>query len=355
MFSCNKENPVEPPPPPPPQQLDTASRFLWSRIIPINVPISNLYVADSSNIYIESAAGQCLYYNGVNINYVDFQDPGYMNDKVYGTDKNNVFFSGYKYKQGNNWYPILKKLTNGIMKSYDLDTGITSTSDLLIIGPDKAWVTAWAINKIYYFDNGNITEFKLYNSDSAKYGRLYKDKFGNIFAFFFKAGTNGSDGTMYTYKYTGSEFQLLRTDCFWNFDHECFTNAIYRCGDDIIMWNGRPFAYGKIYYFNGNEWILNCNTVSTEGMPFRFGGWSKDSLVIMYGQYTITYTWNGKNWRKEHYYFYLSPNSGSYDAQIETNNGNIYIAYYNHDVNWETCLMVGKPNKSNLINLNLKR
>jgi hypothetical protein len=342
LISCNKENPIVPPPP---EQPDTASRFLWSRTDKIIYsPVSNLYVADSVNIYIE-ADGSCVYYDGINYKFLDFHDLYYYNNKVYGFDKNNIFFAGSRtvYKGYPKDYPVLKKLNNGVLKSYDLDTSETSISDILVTGPNEVWVAARSVSKIYYFNNDIIKSYRLNNSDSVNLGKIYKDKLGNLYVFVFKRYSFGIDGTMYTYKFNGSEFELLRTDCYSYITIGCLTNYMYRCGDDIIMWN---INGGIIYYFNGNKWTFLCNTLPYV-VPFRFGGWSKDSLIFMYNQWPRIYLFNGKKWRKENYYFDLAANGGTNDAQLETKNSNVYIAYYNYDAIQQSFLIIGKPNKKN--------
>jgi hypothetical protein len=338
MVSCNKENPVVTPPP---EQPDTTNRFNWSRTQLINLPVLGLYVADSNNIYI-NAFGNCVFYDGNSFKIFNFQDPSYLHSKVYGYDKNNIFFVG-----DNTLFPILKKLTNTVIKSYIIDSLFSSGVDIKVMGPDQAWISVADIGKVYYFDHGTITSYRLDVSDSVSYGHFYKNKFGELFVFAVKG--LGS-GLLYSYKFTNNEFELLRIDCYSNVSSGCLTSNFFNCGDDILLFankNGKD----ELYYFNGGEWVSFCETV-TGLYPYRLGGWSKDSLISLYvskydQNYSI-YTWNGINWRKENIYFFTRPNQGLYPVSLEVNNGNIYITYDN-ELPLESFLIIGKPNNQKIL------
>jgi hypothetical protein len=344
IFSCNKENPIEPPPPPPPQQLDTASRFLWNPI-PVGGPIFRIYVADTNSIYIETN-GRCLHYNGQSFNYLNFQDAEFSLGCVSGYDDNNIFFAGTWIPENNVVINKLKKYTNGLFTTYILDTSTSVTSILKVTGQNQAWISTRQ-NYVYYFNDGIIIKYFLETDTLVRDPLIFNDKNNNLLIIAFNLSSTNRQ--LHVLRFNGNGFDLIRTDCFNNGDPNCLSDYIYQCGNDIIM--SKFDANNELYYFDGNNWQYHSTFDSINIRAYKIGGWSKDSLVAICYQRNQFYTYNGKKWRYEN----GTPNilhyaSGSTNVGGETKNSNVYFPYWDF-VFGDSYLIIGKPNKkfNNLI------
>lgn len=337
LTSCHKEeNPISPPEPPvnPP---DTVSRYIWTvkRFPPL---MFNVYAADTNLLYIEANNENLLIFNGLNIIPFNFTDPNFRTLKVYGYDRNNIFIAGYTIS-GLLILPTVKKVTNGNIESFILDNEESKINDLLIIGPNQAWFSSYSKSKVYHFNSGIITEYRLSNNDSIADGILYKNANNEIFVFA-KHYTSIDTGFLYTYKLVGQNFQFLRRDCLQLYNINCLSEFIFRCGSDAIMLTGLPI----IKFFNGTEWIAHSEMLGSV-IPFKIGGVSKDSLVAFCFPYREIYTYNGVKWRKENGSPFLG-SSTDYFTNIETKFGNVYFTYFYEFEIFGGHIIIGRPNKT---------
>ena len=210
---------------------------------------------------------------------------------------------------------------------------------MLIIGPNQAWFSSFTKSKVYYFNSGTITEYRISDNDSIAEGIFYKNAYDEIFVFP-KQYTFYSTGFLYTYKFTGQEFQFLRKDCYHSYDENCLSDLIYRCGNDALMLTNFP----KLYYFNGSEWVYHSETPETV-IPFKIGGVSKDSLVTFCMSWSGIYTYNGVKWRKENGSPWLEPPFGLH-TNIEMKFGNVYFTYWDQILGLLGYIIIGKPNQT---------
>ena len=336
MSSCSKEDPVSPDPPINPP--DTVSRYIWTatRLL---TPMFNVYAADTNLLYIVGN-GQLLTFDGTNVSLFNLNDPNFSVFNVYGFDKNNVFVTGDGYNNKSK-VPMVKKITVPNIESFILDNEDSGIYDLLVTGPSQAWFSSHTKSRVYYFNSGTITEHRLSDNDSIKDGMFYKNEYDEIYTFARKL-TSNSIGFLYTYKFTGGQFQFKRKDCYAYFDENCLTNLICRCGDDAVMYTYFP----KLYYFNGNEWIVHSYVEALELIvPFKLGGVSKDSLVAFCLPYSIIYTYNGVKWRRENNSPWLEPANGLH-SNIETKFGNVYFTYWDESLGIFGYVIIGKPNQT---------
>jgi len=342
LTSCNKEeNPIYPPEPPinPP---DTVSRYIWS-VNRVPTLMFNVYAADTNLLYIETYNDNLLIFDGLNISPFNFNDPNFKTLTVYGYDKNNIFVAGYTIN-GLLILPTVKKITNGNIESYILDNEESKINDLLVTGPNQAWFSSDTKSKVYYFNNGIITEHRLSNNDSIADGKFYKNAYNEIFVFA-KHYTFNYTGFLYTYKFTGQNFQFLRKDCLQSNDINCLSDVIFRCGNDVIMLMDLPI----LKYFNGIEWIVHSETLNSV-IPYKIGGVSKDSLVVFCAPWREIYTYNGVKWRKENGSPFLDP-STNYYTNIETKFENVYFTYYQEFGIFGGHIIIGRPNKTDTTTL----
>jgi hypothetical protein len=336
LCSCNKENPtspVEPPPTPP----DTVSRYKW-KVILNYISFKQLYAADTDKIYI-NADYSLMLFNGINFDPI-ITENNYRVFNVYGFDKNNIFAPGYLYKN-NSWIPAVKKITNGNITTFSYENERDMGCDLLVTGPEQAWLSSYYESKVYYYNNGSINIYRLNENDSINKGSFYLDANNNLYVFARKEKNNYLFGTLYSYKFNGNSFDLIRTDSIDAYNPNSKTAVIFRCGTDAIM---LPFSRTQmIYYFNGNEWIVHSSPVVNEmGGPTKIGGISKDSLIAFYSPTKYLYTYGGKKWRLENDSPIVPPSLDVF-SKIETKFGNVYITSCAMDesLGW---LYIGKPN-----------
>jgi hypothetical protein len=341
LCSCNKENPVIPPEPPPPQGPDTVSQYVYTTFNHLGGFLSNVYAVDTDKVFIIGNS-QLLLYNGHNVEEYPLNDPNMFKPyDVSGYDKNNIFIYGEYVINWSKVLPIFKKITNGVITTYTIgDTGHT-INDFIVAGPNQAWFSDCKSSKIYYFNNDLISEYRLSENDSIKWGILYLSPDKELYVFAIH-DLNIQTGTFYTYKFVDGNFILLRTDCYDEFP--CNTNRIFRCGKDIIMTSKYNFC--KTKYFDGNEWVFHSNQDTIDN-PYKLGGISKDSLIGLFGNEKL-YTYGvNKRWRVENGSpllrgaFWKSPK-----CNIEMKFGNIYFTYRDYDFGIYTFFIIGRPNKN---------
>jgi hypothetical protein len=350
FSSCAKdENPVNPVDPPP-VAPDTVSRYIWSTNY-YSIPLYDLYVADTNLIYMIGGNNHPIVYNGFYINPYNLNDINFYSYRVYGYDKNNVFWAGQTIKNNQN-YPAIIKVTNGIPQSYVIESETGWLDDILIIGPNQAWFVSYFSNYVYYFDNGTIKAYKLSETDSTQGGRLYKNTSNEVFVFVPKADPPYyKAGHLFTYKFANDSFQFIRRDSLNNFSRspDCLSGIIFKCGADAIMINFNDV----IHYFNGNEWLVH--TYSGSVSPLKVGGVSKDSLVTIncFESGTPIYTYGAsKRWRRENnspFFPYVDIGSPS---NVEFKFGNVYFNHWD-DIFFNkgnyigsTYFLIGRPNKN---------
>jgi len=351
FSSCNKdENPVKPVDPPPPVSPDTVSRYIWSAIL-YQIPLYDLYVADTNLIYMIGGLYHPIVYNGSYINPYELNDINFHCYAVYGYDKNNVFWAGRTVKNNQN-YPAIIKVTNGIPQRYVIESETGRLDDILIIGPNQAWFVSYYSNYMYYYDNGTIKAYKLSDVDSTAGGRLYKNTNNEVFVFAGKTEPpNYAAGHLFTYKFENDNFRFIRRDSLNNFSKspDCLSGIIFRCGADAIMINFNDI----IHYFNGNEWLVH--TYSGSVNPLKVGGVSKDSLVTLNIRESGTsiYTYGAsKRWRQENNSPIFPIVDIGWPSNVEFKFGNVYFnhwddSFINKGSNSSmTYFLIGRPNKN---------
>jgi|WetSurMetagenome_2_1015567.scaffolds.fasta_scaffold07866_2 hypothetical protein len=338
LCSCNKEeNPVKTVEPPPPPGPDTVSRYKWT-VTPFYAPAYNLYVADTNNIYVVLVSYLVLF-DGTNYSPV-IVEPNYDVFNVYGYDKDNIFATGY-YKNNNALIPFVKKITGGNIQTYTYENEQDISFDILVTGPNQAWFSSFYESKVYYYDNGNLSVYRLSDNDSISTGRFYKDQNSNLYVFASNSRSSYFFGNLYTYKFYGNDFNLIRTDVIDIHNCDGKTHLISRCGLDAVM---IPFnSMSKLYYFNGSDWIIHSSPFEND-VPTKVGGVSRDSLTAYFGPSDVLYTFGGTKWRKENQVLPIAMTAGVM-TNTEAKFGNIYFTICNESMGrgW---IISGKPNKN---------
>jgi hypothetical protein len=341
LLSCNKENPVIPPEPPPPQGPDTVSQYVYTTFNHLGGFLSNVYAVDTDKVFIIGNS-QLLLYNGHNVEEYPLNDPNmFIPFNVSGYDKNNIFIYGEYVINWSKELPIFKKITNGVITTYNIGDTNHTIYDFIVTGPNQAWFSDCISSKIYYFNNDIISEYRLSENDSIRRGFFYLSPDKELFVFAIH-DLIIQTGTFYTYKFVNENFVLLRTDCYDEFP--CNTDYMYRCGKDIIMTS--KYNNCRTKYFNGNEWVFHSNQDTIDN-PYKLGGISKDSLIGFFGNEKL-YTYGvNKKWRIENGSpllrgaFWKSPK-----CNIEMKFGNIYFTYRDYDFDIYTSFIKGRPNKN---------
>ncbi|HMQ99670.1 MAG TPA: hypothetical protein PKE39_11660 [Ignavibacteria bacterium] len=285
LFLACKEDPTSPNPPP--VIIDTVDRYEWSMDTIYGYAFNNLYVADSSNIFITSPLS-LVYYNGETYSSISINDPDFRFVGVKGFDKNNVFAGGNRV---NSSTPVLKKVENTSVSSYDItgDTGGT-ISGIFVEGPNQSWLSISESNTIYFFNSGLITPYTL--DSGVRSGGFFRDSLNILYYIGMKLYPN-DNFRFYIYEYINDYFNLVNIDSI-NTISELY-GAITICGSDFIAM-GRT----SIYYFTNDRLEKLCNTPNF--LPIKICGSSKNHLVC-YGQTSdITgaiFTWDGEKWHEE--------------------------------------------------------
>ena len=287
IISCNDYSVS----PKPPIEIDSADIYDWT-VIPFPGYLEGLFVADSNNIFINASFYKPLFYNGTTIKEIELNDPNFKITTLDGFNKYNVIFGGGI--QVAHADPIIKKWTNGNISSFTIinDSG-TYIGDILMVGPDQAWISSAGENKIYYFNSGSFTRYLL--DDSVQGGRFYKNHAGQIFVFGLYV-ENRNPGPvfimLYTYKFYNGQFRLILRDSLY--PHSDKTDYLLKCGNEMFMIT-HPDPFDELYRFNGSNWEYY---ITAPEMISNVGGISKDYFVVFCASSLSVYIWNG-NWRKE--------------------------------------------------------
>jgi len=357
LYSCS-EKPTEPIQPPP-VAPDTVSRYIWNAHYTGLRGIVMVYAADTNYVYIVTDQYRLLYWNGTNFGIYNLNDPNFYVANVYGYGKDNIFVPGWKTKNGKD-IPFVKKITNGTITEFQLDTVETYIYDQLILGPDEAWFSSFLTNAVYHYKNGNVKKYNSYGNDSLITGVFYINANKEIHLFQRQLNNfqlnrsdknqvrkdlierkSVSEGTMYSFKLVNDNFNLLSSQCYGATNPDCFTILIFQCGNDALMVSNIE----KISVFNGYNWERHSHFDSTNTFAQRIGGVSKDSLVAFTLNYGYLYTYNGTKWRYENNSpIIYNPSLGH--SNVEAKFGNIYFCEYSQITYDPGYFYVGKPNKN---------
>jgi hypothetical protein len=293
IFSCNKENPIAPPPP---VSQDTADEYEW-RVVEEDAGLNGeIFVSDTSHIYLFYDDGTCYRYDGANVfEEVNFNDPRFSVWEANSNDNKNIYFSGYSYFSTNYAPVTIKKMLNGnVIKTWI--SSKDSTPDrfgYIVTGDDDIWYGKAYKPYIYHLTSNNFTQYEL--DSGLQYNYLWKDKYNNIYAF----GTRYYENlpitcAMYSYKFNGNRFDKISTDTLF------YTLVMHPCGSDLLI---RTPEWG-LSFFTGNNWIRIMNYPNFN--MYKVGGWSKDSLICFGFEHNpplivgySPYIWRGNEWRRE--------------------------------------------------------
>ncbi|RPI15043.1 MAG: hypothetical protein EHM58_15050 [Ignavibacteriae bacterium] len=324
LFISCKDDPVTPVTPP---AQDTINSYDWS-IVDVGGILVDLYVADSTNIYLNTGTIPD-YYNGYIVEPFDLQDPTFILNSINGFDKNNIYFGGGNPSATKN--PALKKYSNGQISTYTIQSDSTYyIGHILVEGANKAWIGTQGGNHVYLFENSIFTEYNL--NDTILYPYFFKDSLGTLYLFAIKK--EGADEYLAIYKHVGDVFEFVRKDLI-NYSAQMYP-LLYECGSILVKTSDRDF--NKLYYFNGFDWIYY---MTTDFEISKLGGYSRNKLIAL-DIYTNIWLYNDEHWVKEdsvnlniYGYYY------SYGGHVKIKENRIYfVIQYS---NFNSKLIIGKP------------
>lgn len=359
LYSCSEE-PVSPPPPPPPpvNVPDTVSRYVWETYSSSWRDFYNVYAADTNLVYIVGNI-HLMYWNGTGVGVYNLNDPNFIVLNVYGYGKDILYVSGWRTQNGID-LPIVKKVDHGVIKEIQLDTVETYIYDLLVLGPDEVWFSAFLKNAVYHYKNGAVKKYNSYTNDSINTGKFYVNENNELYLFQFQLDLSLNDykdesllrrdilekrridsKKLYNLKFTNDTFNLLSSQCYGPSSPGCYSIFIYKCGNDALMIN----LIDQISIFNGYQWELHSRIDTLDDGAVHIGGISNDSLVAFTLNYGRLYTYNGIRWRLENNSpsLWFLPNLGH--SNVEAKFGNIYFCHYSSLANDPGVFYIGRPNK----------
>jgi hypothetical protein len=344
LYSCNKENPIAPPPP---ISQDTADEYEWRAVEEDAGLNGEIFVSDTSHIYLFYDDGTCYRYDGANIfEPVNFNDPRFSVWEANSNDNKNIYFAGFSYFSSNYAPVTIKKMLNGnIIKTWISSND--STPDrfgYIVTGDDDIWYGKAYKPYIYHLNSNNFTKYDL--DSGLQYNYLWKDKFNNVYAFGYMYYGNPFTGiTLYSYKFNGSRFDRISKDTLLS------TLAMFPCGSDLLT---KSYDWDILLYFTGTNWLPYINNPGI-GI-YKLGGNSKDTLINFAREYYpstrgfSSYIWKGEQWKREKKLAELLPIYGTYQ-----NDWQIIIAIYGDHVYFPAdfginykYLIIGKKNKNKI-------
>lgn len=290
-FSCNDDNPsnsnlVS--------ELDTNARYEWSYDNLENNKMIDIYMADSSNVFLAGYPNP-LYYDGTKYIDLNLNDGDFFPTSLEGFNKDIVYFGGGLSGMQT---ARLKKLQDKAILSYDIpDRPAGRVEDILVQSENEVWL-ATDNSFIYKLSSGVFTKYNV--MVDSWWGMFYKDKFNDIYFMndVYPAGRSEYYYKDY-YKLINDSFNLVLRDTVCMF---CETEySLFRCGEDLLKVNN------QISYFSDLRWITICDTRLSTGeklLPLEIAGKSKDYFVCYSSSVNSPgidgiFLWNGKSWSWE--------------------------------------------------------
>ncbi|MDF0682405.1 MAG: hypothetical protein P0116_15725 [Candidatus Nitrosocosmicus sp.] len=290
-FSCNDDNPSKSNLI---YELDTNSRYEWSYDNLENSKMLDIYMADSSNIFLTGYPNP-LYYDGTNYIDLNLNDAEFFPTSLEGYDKQNVYIGGgLSGKQT----AILKKIQGKSIKSYEIpDRPAGRIEDILIHSENEVYL-ATDNSFVYKLSSGFFTKYNV--MEDSWWGMFYKDKFNDLYFIndVFPSKNNNFYYKDY-YKLISDSFNLVMRDTVCMFCESDY--SLFRCGEDLLKVNN------EISYFSDLKWIKICDTRLVTGeklLPIKIAGKSKDYFVCYSSSVNSPgidgiFIWNGKwSWEK---------------------------------------------------------
>jgi hypothetical protein len=274
--------------PPPPVSADTIDRYDWTQDTLYGIRLYDTFVLDSLNVYFVGYPYP-VHYNGKTYAEININPPGFS-EVISAYDINNVFIGGGipGVPFGD---PILKKITNGVIESYTIqsDSGVFIL-DILPDGPNSCWISTVGRWNVYYFDNGIFNRYSL--DSGSEEGHFYKNNNGQIFVVTNKV-LSANDYEVSVFKFIDNSFMKVLSDTVNPYTDKQY--YIFRSGNDLLR-----AGLNGIYYYVENSWIILVNT--PDYSPVDIGGNSKGEFVTyeyaVLSQYKL-FTWNGLKWKEE--------------------------------------------------------
>lgn len=289
-FSCNDDNPLKNNLI---NELDTISRFDWKYDDIENSKMLDIYMADSSNIFLMGYPNP-LYYNGTNYEDINLNDPDFFPTSLEGYNKQNVYIGG---GLSGKRIAVLKKIQEKTILSYEIpDRPAGRIDDILIQSENDVWL-ATDNSFVYKLSAGTFTKYNV--MQDSWWGIFYWDNINDLY-FINDIYPKSSDHYYRDYyKLINDSFNLVLRDTVCMF---CETDySLFRCGDDLLKVNN------EISYFRNLEWIKICDTKLTTGeklLPKKIAGKSKDYFVCYSSSVNSPgidgiFIWSDNNWSWE--------------------------------------------------------
>ncbi len=283
-INCNKdENPVVPPVEP---SITDSNFFNWQYIEINGVNIGGtMFVADTNKVFIVADICLLLYDNGVFHN-IDYKDPDFFSNSIYGLDANNVFIGGGSLSTRSS---KLKKWngTNIIDIPIPIDSSIRILK-IIPVSENELWIST-SSNIIYHYINSNFTTYRL--NDSYISNQLSFENSNTLYSFALKRYTDNYY-TNNVYEFRNDNWIKIYSDSITPFTELSYV-IIGECNDKILR-SGKT----GIYTFSGTNWVKQISMYG-EAIPETAGGNSFNNLLVS-GNTVFN---NSDDWGRKIYYY----------------------------------------------------
>jgi hypothetical protein len=225
-----------------------------------------MFVADTNKVFIEADICLLLYDNGVFHN-IDYKDPDFFSNTVFGIDANNVFIGGGSISTHSS---KLKKWngTDIIDIPMPIDSSVRIL-DIVPISENELWISTDG-NIVHHYINNNFNTYRL--NDNYMSTQLSLENGNTLYTFALKM-FNENYYSYNVYEFKNENWMKIYSDSVtWN--TELSYIYIGYCNDKLLR-SGKS----GIYTFSGTNWVRQIQMYG-EAIPESAGGNSFNNLLI---------------------------------------------------------------------------
>ncbi len=238
--------------------------FDWRFDTMLITPMSDIYIADTNQVFIPGLEYSVFYNNGV-VRYINHHDPYFANRCVNGTNTKNVYFGGISV---DNSSPKLKHWDGNEIKDIPIPNDKTVITRIEPKSDNDIWLSTNK-NILYRYFNQSISSYRL--DSGLTYGIVFMDNNNELFAHFVKY-TSGTYNYLYIFKFDNNSWSQISKD---SINEYTDLHNYIGFSDKYLLYSGK----NRIHYFDGMKWDNYINTAAIFPI-FNAGGGGKNNIMF---------------------------------------------------------------------------
>lgn len=270
-------------------------RYNWT-VDTINADLSDIWAADSNNVFLSDVLRGLFYYNGITYQIFNYP-PGVAVDAMDGYDKNNVFLGGSIGSPPARYLNLIKWNGSVFEQIYVSDTNSPhAIISIFVKSPLEIWFGTTG-GRVYRYNGISVDVF--YFDSLKRINPIFEDEGGNI-CFggntFYPDFQNLDSVVVDIHRYQNNFWQNIYTRTYTKENLQ--TGYAIRNAEREIMGT----SMNTLSKFTGNDFQPLSNVGSYLLFPDYFGISSSDLIcgaLKTGGTNYELFHWNGQKWSKE--------------------------------------------------------